>query len=193
MAAVAASDKSAERAALDDVADTIAAAVARFEAGDTEGSALFGRIVEAWRAEEGDVRLRGIGLDVALIHIASMSNLAAALGWALVDLLEHPASAERIRNGGKDAGDFAQRCALESTRLAQRSIMARTVLAPVQLNTGEVTYQIPPGWTIATLLPLLNTSAAPGLDRWEPNRWTRHRLTEQDALASPMLVTAFGH
>jgi cytochrome P450 len=193
MAAVAASDKRAERAALDDVADTIAAAVARFEAGDTDGSALFGRIVEAWRAEELDVRLRGIGLDVALIHIASMSNLAAALGWALVDLLEHPASQERIRNDSNDSGDFAQRCALESTRLAQRSIMARTVLAPVELDTGEVTYQIPPGWTIATLLPLLNTSAAPGLDQWEPNRWTRHRLTEQDTLASPMLVTAFGH
>jgi cytochrome P450 len=193
MAAVAASDKRAERAALDDVADTIAAAVARFEAGDTDGSALFGRIVEAWSAEEQDVRLRGIGLDVALIHIASMSNLAAALGWALVDLLENPASQERIRNVDTDTDDFAQRCALESTRLAQRSIMARTVLAPVELDTGEVTYQVPPGWTIATLLPLLNTTAAPGLDQWEPNRWTRHRLTGQDALASPMLVTAFGH
>jgi len=52
---------------------------------------------------------------------------------------------------------------------------------------------VPSGWTIATLLPLLNTSVAPGLERWDPDRWTRHHLTEKDALPSPMLVTAFGH
>jgi cytochrome P450 len=89
--------------------------------------------------------------------------------------------------------DLAQRCALESIRLAQRSIMSRTVLSPVCLDTGEVSYQVPPRWTIATLLPLLNTSVAPGLDNWDPDRWTRHRLTAEKALPSPMLVTAFGH
>ena len=200
MAAVAATDKRAERAALDEVADIIAAAVGRFDAGDRPGGkddqGLFGRIVEAWTPESSEaqgVRLRGIALDIALIHIASMSNLAAALGWALVDLLEHPSYLARVRSGGSDSADFAQRCALESTRLAQRSIMTRAVLSAVDFDTGEVTYQVPPGWNIATLLPLLNTSVAPGLKRWDPDRWTRHRLIEQDALPSPMLVTAFGH
>jgi cytochrome P450 len=200
MAAVAASNKRAERAALDEVADIIAAAVGRFDAGDRPGGkddqGLFGRIVEAWTPESSEaqgVRLRGIALDIALIHIASMSNLAAALGWALVDLLEHPSYLARVRSGGSDSADFAQRCALESTRLAQRSIMTRAVLSAVDFDTGEVTYQVPPGWNIATLLPLLNTSVAPGLKRWDPDRWTRHRLIEQDALPSPMLVTAFGH
>jgi cytochrome P450 len=149
--------------------------------------------VEAWSSEPDEVRLRGIALDVALIHIASMSNLAAALGWALVDLVEHPAQLAQVRAGGADSADLAQRSALESTRLAQRSIMTRTVLSAVEFDTGAVTYQVPPGWTIATLLPLLNTSVAPGLDQWDPDRWTRHRLTAQDALPSPMLVTAFGH
>jgi cytochrome P450 len=190
MAAVAATDKRAERDALDEVADIVAAAVRGFDAGDTSDQALFGRIVAEWSAEAPEARLRGIGLDVALIHIASMSNLAAALGWAMVDLLEHPAPAARVRDGDND---FAQRCALESTRLAQRSIMTRTVLAPVRFDTGEVAYKVPPGWTIATLLPLLNTSAAPGLGDWDPDRWNRHRLVERDALPSPMLVTAFGH
>ena len=37
---------------------------------------LFGRIVDAWTAEPEEDRLRGIALDIALIHIASMSNLA---------------------------------------------------------------------------------------------------------------------
>ena len=77
--------------------------------------------------------MRGIAFDVALIHIASMSNLAAALGWALVDLLEHPAHLARVVAADPD---LAQRCALESTRLAQRSIMSRAVLSPVCLDTG---------------------------------------------------------
>jgi cytochrome P450 len=193
MAAVAATNKRAERAALDEVADIIAAGVGRFDAGRLDDQALFSRIVDAWSSEEQNSRLRGIALDIALIHIASMSNLAAALGWALVDLLEHPTQLARVRLGDSDSADFARRCALESTRLAQRSIMTRTVLSTVDFDTGEVTYQVPPGWNIATLLPLLNTSVAPGLKQWDPERWTRHRLSEQNALPSPMLVTAFGH
>jgi cytochrome P450 len=152
---------------------------------------LFGRVHAAWADEPDDAaRRRGIGLDVALLHIASMSNLHAALGWALVDLVSHPAALERLRAGDPD---HAARCALESTRLAQRSIMARSVLAPVSFSDGTTTYDVPPGWTIATLLPLLNTSAAPGLADWDPDRWDRHRLRPVDGLASPQLVTAFGH
>lgn len=190
MAAVAASDKRAERAALDQVAEMVAAAVQRYARGEVDTHGLFGRIVDAWSDESAETRMRGIAHDVALIHIASMSNLAAALGWALVDLIERPAHQERIRH---DDNEFAQRCALESIRLAQRSIMSRTVLSAVEFDTGEVTYRVPPGWTIATLLPLLNTSAGPGLSEWDPDRWTRYRLTEPAGLPSPMLVTAFGH
>ena len=190
MAAVAASDKRAERAALDDVVELLATAVQRLDSGRVTDEALFGRIVEAWSAEPPDVRMRGIALDVALIHIASMSNLMAALGWAFVDLLEHPTHLRRVADGDRD---LAQRCALESTRMAQRSIMSRAVLAPVDLDTGDVRYRVPAGWTIATLLPLLNTSAAPGLQQWDPDRWHRYRLADPSALPSPLLVTAFGH
>lgn len=190
MAAVAASDKRAERAALDDIVALVATAVQRLDSGQTTDETLFGRIVEAWSSEPPDVRIRGIALDVALIHIASMSNLMAALGWAFVDLLEHPAHLDRVADGDID---LARQCALESTRMAQRSIMSRAVLAPVDFDTGDVSYRVPAGWTIATLLPLLNTSAAPGLERWDPDRWHRHRLADPSALPSPMLVTAFGH
>jgi len=190
MAAVAASDKRAERAALDEIVALVATAVQRLDSGQTTDEALFGRLVEAWSSEPPDVRIRGIALDVALIHIASMSNLMAALGWAFVDLLEHPAHLDRVADGDID---LARKCALESTRMAQRSIMSRAVLAPVDFDTGDVSYRVPAGWTIATLLPLLNTSAAPGLERWDPDRWHRHRLADPSALPSPMLVTAFGH
>ena len=141
MAAVAASGKQAERAALDDVVAAIETVVRATAFNDIADDDLFGRIVRAWSSEPDDVRMRGIALDVALIHIASMSNLMAALGWALVDLLEHPGPRQRVASGDSE---FAQRCALESTRLAQRSIMSRAVLAPVDLDTGDVVYRVPP-------------------------------------------------
>ena len=156
MAAVAASGKAAETAAAGGGGRTRSARPCRTEE-------LFGRIADAWASEPDDVRRRGIGLDVALIHVASMSNLHAALGWAMVDLVEHPAELAAVAAG--DAA-LAERCALESTRLAQRSIMARAVLQPVDASTpATASYDVPPGWTIATLLPLLNTTAAPGLGR----------------------------
>jgi cytochrome P450 len=190
MAAVAASDKRAERAALDNVVELMSTAVQRLDSRHRAPDALFDRIVDAWSSEPPDVRMRGIALDVALIHIASMSNLMAALGWAFVDLLEHPVQLRRVTDGDDD---LARRCALESTRMAQRSIMSRAVLAPVDFDTGGVSYRVSAGWTIATLLPLLNTSAAPGLQSWDPDRWHRHRLVDPTGLSSPMLVTAFGH
>lgn len=196
MAAVAACGKAAELAALEVVVRHVGAALDRLPGGtgangaNGEDHGLFARIAAAWEDEDPQVRRRGVALDVALIHIASMSNLAAALGWALVDLLAHP-----VEQAGVVAGDagLAERCALESTRLAQRSIMVRTVLAPVSFDVGDATYLVPPGWSVATLLPLLNSSAAPGLEAWDPARWQRHRLAEPTGLASPQLVTAFGH
>jgi cytochrome P450 len=182
MAAVEASGRVAEAAALETVVDLVGPTPA--------DDGLFGRIHATWADEPDDVRRRGIALDVALVHVASMSNLHAALGWALVDLVGHPEALARVRDGDTA---YAGRCALESTRLAQRSIMARTVLAPVSFPDGSTTYEVPAGWTIATLLPLLNASAAPGLDTWDPERWDRYRLRPVDGLASPRLVTAFGH
>ena len=85
-AAVAASDKRAERAALNDIVDLVPTAVQRLASGHTTPDALFDRIVDAWSSEPLDIRSRGIAFDVALIHIASMSNLMAALGWAFVEL-----------------------------------------------------------------------------------------------------------
>ncbi|MET3960880.1 cytochrome P450 [Marmoricola sp. OAE513] len=185
MAAVEASGKADERAALAEITEVVGDSLGR-----PGGSDLFVRIAEAWAGEPDDVRRQGIAWDVALIHIASMSNLAAALGWSLVDLVEHPEQAARVVAGDQA---LAERCTLESTRLAQRSIMGRTVMAPVELDDGTTTYTVGPGATIATLLPLTNTSSAPGYEDWQPERWNRSRLADPSALASPALVTAFGH
>jgi cytochrome P450 len=187
MAAVAAAGKRAERAALAEIADVVEGALAR---DDPAPGSLFARIVAEWADDDPGARARGVAMDVALIHIASMSNLMAALGWAIVDLVEHPGALRAVAGGDED---LARRCALESTRMAQRSIMSRAVLAPVEFRTGTGVVDVPAGWTIATLLPLLNTSAGPGLIEWDPDRWRGHRLADVAGLASPVLVTAFGH
>ncbi len=151
---------------------------------------LFTRMVAAWDDEPAPVAARGVAMDVALVHIASMSNLFAALGWAVVDLLEHPAECERVRSGDRSR---AEQCALESIRLAQRSIMARYVTEEVTIDVGDGVHTVSPGVTIATLLPLTNTGTAPGFGRWDPDRWHQRRLADPSALAAAELVTAFGH
>ena len=77
--------------------------------------------------------------------------------------------------------------------MAQRSIMARFTLAPFTIDLEEGPLDVPPGLTVATLLPLTNRSAAPGLDRWDPARWNRRRLRTPNGLAAAELVTVFGH
>jgi cytochrome P450 len=189
MAAVAAAGKATERAALGVVADEIALALEELP-GVEPDHALCARVAHAWAEEPPAERARGVAFDVALIHVASMSNLFAALGWMLIDLVTHPDELARVRAGERSRAEV---CALESTRLAQRSIMARYVLAPVTMDVGDAVYAVGPGATIATLLPLTNTSAAPGLDAWDPDRWNRRRLADTTALGAVELVTVFGH
>ena len=63
------------------------------------------------------MRLRGIAFDVALIHIASMSNLMAALGWALVDLAR-ASRAARTRGGRRHRVRTAVRTGEHQARAA---------------------------------------------------------------------------
>src|SRR4029453_16271653 len=105
-------------------------------------------------------------------------------------LLLHPGVAERVEAGEEG---LLERCALESTRLGQRSIMLRAVLKPVEVHDGTTTWSVDPGAAIATFLPLTNTSAMPGLEGYDPDRWQRRRLRDEDRLAARELVTTFGH
>jgi cytochrome P450 len=192
MALVEKSDKAAEKAALDSVTELISSALDRLDAEPALESEnpLFTRIAASWCDELPSSRYTGVSHDVALIHIASMSNLFAAMGWALVDLFSHGDSYRRVSDGDSI---WAEQCAMESTRIAQRSIMARYVLEPVSLHDGVRSFEVGRGATIATLLPLTNTSAAPGLDTWDPSRWNRRRLADTSCLQAVELVTVFGH
>ena len=89
-------------------------------------------------------------------QLAELDGEIARWRATLADLTQHPGVLDRILGGDTDLGE---RAALESTRMAQRSIMARSVVSPVALDTGRATYELTPGMVVATLLPVLNTTA----------------------------------
>jgi cytochrome P450 len=115
----------------------------------------------------------GIAGDVVLLHIATMTNLFAALAWTLAETLLHPTDAP------------LEQCAFEAVRLGQRSIMLREVLRPLVFSDGENDYHLERGVQLATMLPLTN-SERPGAE-YEPGRW-RDRSLHHD-----VTVTTFGH
>jgi cytochrome P450 len=195
MAAVEASGKAGERQALERSVALVGAALVEHDAhlavGTADPADLFSRIASRWADEAPGARAEGVAGDVVLVHLASMSNLFAALGWSLVDVARRPEVLARVR---ADEPGLVERCALESIRRAQRSIMLRHVLRPVEVPIdATTTVRVEPGATLATLLPLTNSSAAPGLDRWDPDRWRGRRLGPHVGLATPELVTTFGH
>ncbi len=190
MAAVAASDYAAERAALATAEEIIGRAVDVRDADAHEHTDHFQRIVNTWSDAEPDARREGIARDVILVHLGSMSNLFSALGWLLVDVTTRPELAAAIR-GGDHA--LAERCALESTRIAQRSIMLRAVLQPIEVDDGTQTWTVEPGVMLATLLPLTNL-ATEDLRAYDPERWNRRRIRDGRGGGDEReLVTAFGH
>jgi cytochrome P450 len=183
MAAVAADDHARERAAMARAEALLSETLAERRGQPVDD--LLGRIIERWDGDD-----RGAARDVILVHLGSMSNLFAALGWTIVDLLLHPDVEGRVRAGEEG---LLERCALESTRLAQRSIMLRAVLRPTAIADETTTWSVEPGDVVATFLPLTNTSAMPGLEGYDPDHWLRRRLRDEDQLAARELVTTFGH
>jgi cytochrome P450 len=192
MAAVAAAGKCDELAAMTRVESLLVETVRSRDALSPAARPddLFTRVTEHWAGVGEPARTVGIARDVILVHLASMSNLFAAAGWMLGQLVLHPEVLARVRAG--EPG-LLERCALESTRLGQRSVMLRAVLAPAEVRDEQHRYRVAPGAQIATLLPLTNTTAAPGLDTYDPDRWLRRRLRDETDLPARELVTAFGH
>jgi cytochrome P450 len=128
--------------------------------------------------------------DVMMLHLGSQSNLHAALAWTLVNVVQRPALIARIRDGD-DA--LLEQAASESIRLAQRSITLRLVVRPLDLVLEDRTYRLAPGVLLTTMLSATNTSAAPGLDRFDPAHYDGRRLSPQVAVPAKELVSTFGH
>jgi len=159
--------KDEERAALARVEDIVRALLAR---GDREPSFL-DDIASRWA--DVDDPAPGVTGDVVLMHIATMTNLFAALAWTLAETLLYPSAAP------------LEQCAFEAVRLGQRSIMLREVLRPVVFDDGTNEYRVERGVQLATMLPLTNSQRA-GTE-YRPDRWSDRSLHHD------VTVTTFGH
>jgi cytochrome P450 len=131
-----------------------------------------------------------VARDLMLIQMGAQSNLFAALAWTLVNLLLHPAVLARVAAGDDE---LLERAAFESIRLAQRSLTLRRVLRPLELETEGGRYRLAPGVFLATMLSVTNPTAAPGLERFDPDHYAGTRLADALALPARELVSAFGH
>jgi GrpB-like predicted nucleotidyltransferase (UPF0157 family)/cytochrome P450 len=127
----------------------------------------------AQRWNDVDDPAPGVAGDVVLLHIATMTNLFAALAWTLAQVLLHPSSAP------------LEHCAFEAVRIGQRSIMLREVLRPIVFSDGRNEYRVDRGVQLATMLPLTNCERAGS--EYEPERWNDR------ALHHDVTVTTFGH
>ena len=101
MAAVAASGKQAELAAMARVEALVTTTVRDRDSLDPEARPddLFTRVMAHWDGVDEPARTTGIARDVILVHLASMSNLFAASGWMLGQLVLHPDVSARVRAG----------------------------------------------------------------------------------------------
>jgi cytochrome P450 len=151
---------------------------------------LFSRICARWSDTPSPERARGIARDVVLVHMGSQSNLFAAIAWTLIYVLADRALHARIR-AGDDA--LLDRCGHEAIRLAQRSIVLRRVVAPLDLADESTRYAVSPGAFVATMMSVTNTTASPGLDHFDPERYRGAVLREAADLPARELVTTFGH
>ena len=135
-------------------------------------------------------RAVGVARDVVMLHLGSQSNLYAALAWTFINVVLRPALVAQIR-AGDDA--LLDRCASESIRLAQRSITLRAVVRPIEFSDEQRTYQLAPGVLLTTMLSVTNTTAAPGLDVFDPSHYDGRKLAPAVPLAARELVSTFGH
>ena len=189
-----ATGKRRERAALAKIESIYAGILAGLPPLPADGAAgepgFFDRIRAAWRDVPGPAGASGIARDVVLVHMGSQSNLFAAMAWTLIHLLERPDLLLAVRQGD-DA--LLERCAHESIRLRQRSIVLRRILKPCTLADEQHRYALEPGLSLATMMSVTNTTAAPGLDRFDPDHYRGPLFQRTRELAGKELVTTFGH
>jgi cytochrome P450 len=159
--------KDDERAALARVEVVISALLARTD----RRASFLDDIARRW--DDVTDPAPGIAGDVVLLHIATMTNLFAALAWSLAQVLLHPTDTP------------LEQCAFEAVRLGQRSIMLREVLRPLVFRDGQHEYHIGRGVQLATMLPLTNSERL-GID-YAPGRWSDRSLHRD------VTVTTFGH
>lgn len=185
-----ATGKRLEQRAMQGIERVVAEIWAERRSRGVEGDDFLAQLYRSFDDLPPDERDIQVARDLILIHMGSQSNLYAALAWTLVNLLLHPEVMARVRAGEEG---LLERCAYESIRMAQRSITLRQVLRPVEIDDGTRTYRVSPGVMITTMLSVTNTTAADGLDHFDPAHYQGRRLAPSVVLPTKEVVSTFGH
>jgi len=126
-----------------------------------------------------------IARDVVVLHLASLSNLYSAFAWTMVNLLLRPAL---MQKAGEDG--VIDAVAMESIRMAQRSITLRKVMKPVVLEDGIRRWSLSPGLFVGTMLSVTNGEHG-DLSRFDAAHYERTKLVAP--VPSREVVSTFGH
>ena len=146
-----------------------------------------------------------MAIDVFHFQLASQANMYAGIAWCLVRLLttDDGLHLERVRKEIEHVRDqrgssfvtdvtalgelvYLEAVVIETLRLAQQSITLRKVLQPCAMRDEDGSdINVPPGWTIATLLSITNMDAR-GLVRDSDAAVT----SSQPTMAADAAVTA---
>ena len=167
-------DQTDERNAMASVAH-IVADLANPPSGAARAASFLDVIAERWNdVDEDEARVRGIAYDVVLLHIATMTNLFAAIGWTIAMTLLHDTPDTQLEHG-----------ALEAIRVGQVSLMTREVLQTITFDDGTCVRTVDPGVHLATMVPL--TNRADGRETFDASRWTDR------AFHNDVTTATFGH
>jgi cytochrome P450 len=128
---------------------------------------------------------RLIARDVVILHLASLSNLYSAFAWTMVNLLLRPPLGARV---GEPA--VIDAVAMESIRVAQRSITLRKVVKPTVLDDGVRRWNLSPGLFVGTMLSVTNGEHG-DLARWDASHYERTKLVAP--VPAREVVSTFGH
>ena len=132
-------------------------------------------------SEPDGARAIGVARDVMLIHMGAQSNLYAALAWTLVDLLLRPdAAAPRSQPATTRCSSAAPTSRSAGAALAHAAPRDAAARARARVRDASA---LAPGVMIATMLSATNTSAAPGLERFDPDHYEGRRLAKAVAAA----------
>lgn len=146
------------------------------------------------------------------IHMASQSNLFAAIAWTIVNVASDEAVQSKVMSEIRQTRDefgsdwitnqkamsgftFLEQCYHESIRFAQQSLTLRLVMQPVKIEQ----YTVVPGYYIATLLSCLNQqetllrSATQFLPLEHYERGGKLRPDALQKSANEYVISTFGH
>lgn len=182
-------------------------------AGRTEKNAWpddnFTFLYRRFKSDDPQVTLRKLTHNVINANQGFLSNLFAALGWALINLKQHPQTQQRLElelaatqaqfgdrfyesQAALDSMRFCEQLLMESVRLAQRSITLRKVMKEIQFDCGDTVYTIQPGVYITTMLSVINTQT-PELALFDPDHYHGRKIDPQLIAQGKETISTFGH